>query len=256
MNWLLLDVGNTTLKWALIEPSQAPPDASIAAAGSALPASLTQRQGIQAIDEAALKSTLASELVRAFSRIATDPKSSTPGATWGCAVAAADKTASIEAAVRAAGSPPVHWLGATKQFQYSGITLRNGYRNPEQLGSDRWHAMIGARARYADIALLVINAGTATTVDAIDADGRFLGGVIAPGLQMMRAALAQGTARLPLAAGEYVELPDNTDAAAFAMAVYAGGAVKAFKTTPLLSVEEGVEAMRKAQGAGYRRPGG
>jgi uncharacterized protein with GYD domain len=64
-----------------------------------------------------------------------------------------------------------------------------------------------------------------------------------------------------LAFGEYdivgvVELPDNTDAAAFAMAVYAGGAVKAFKTTPLLSVEEGVEAMRKAQEAGYRRPGG
>ena len=64
-----------------------------------------------------------------------------------------------------------------------------------------------------------------------------------------------------LAFGEYdivgvVELPENTDAAAFAMAVYAGGAVKAFKTTPLLSVEEGVEAMRKAQGAGYRRPGG
>ena len=64
-----------------------------------------------------------------------------------------------------------------------------------------------------------------------------------------------------LAFGEYdiiavVELPENTDAAAFSMAVAAAGAVKAFKTTPLLSVEEGVEAMRKAQGAGYRRPGG
>jgi hypothetical protein len=40
------------------------------------------------------------------------------------------------------------------------------------------------------------------------------------------------------------------------MAVAAGGACKAFKTTPLLSVEEGVEAMRKAQGAEYRRPSG
>lgn len=64
-----------------------------------------------------------------------------------------------------------------------------------------------------------------------------------------------------LAFGEYdtiavVELPENTDAAAFAMAAAAGGAVKAFKTTPLLTVEEGVEAMRKAQGAGYRPPGG
>jgi uncharacterized protein with GYD domain len=64
-----------------------------------------------------------------------------------------------------------------------------------------------------------------------------------------------------LAFGEYdvisvVEMPDNTNAAAFAMAAAAGGAMKAFKTTPLLSVEEGVEAMRKAQGAGYRPPGG
>ena len=67
--------------------------------------------------------------------------------------------------------------------------------------------------------------------------------------------------RSGLTFGEYdivgvVELPENTDAAAFSMAVAAGGAVKAFKTTPLLSVEEGVEAMRKAQGAGYRRPSG
>jgi uncharacterized protein with GYD domain len=64
-----------------------------------------------------------------------------------------------------------------------------------------------------------------------------------------------------LAFGEYdivgvVELPENTDAAAFSMAIAAGGAAKTFKTTPLLSVEEGVEAMRKAQEAGYRRPGG
>ena len=64
-----------------------------------------------------------------------------------------------------------------------------------------------------------------------------------------------------LAFGEYdivgvVELPENTDAAAFSMAIAAGGAAKTFKTTPLLSVEEGVEAMRKAQAAGYRRPGG
>ena len=63
-----------------------------------------------------------------------------------------------------------------------------------------------------------------------------------------------------LAFGEYdivgvIEMPENTDAAAFAMATAAGGALKAFKTTPLLSMEEGVEAMRKAQEAGYR-PGG
>ena len=64
-----------------------------------------------------------------------------------------------------------------------------------------------------------------------------------------------------LAFGEYdivgvIAMPENTDAAAFVMAAAAGGALKAFKTTPLLSIEEGVEAMRKAQAAGYRPPGG
>lgn len=52
-----------------------------------------------------------------------------------------------------------------------------------------------------------------------------------------------------------VEMPDNVDAAAFALAVAAGGACKTFKTTPLLTMQEGIEAMRKAQGAGYQPPG-
>ena len=50
------------------------------------------------------------------------------------------------------------------------------------------------------------------------------------------------------------ELPDNISASAFAMAVIAGGAVKSYKTTPLLSIEEGIEAMRKGTAAGYRPP--
>lgn len=49
-----------------------------------------------------------------------------------------------------------------------------------------------------------------------------------------------------------VEMPTNVDATAIAMAFAAGGACKSVKTTPLLTIEEGVEAMRKASGAGYR----
>jgi uncharacterized protein with GYD domain len=60
--------------------------------------------------------------------------------------------------------------------------------------------------------------------------------------------------------GEYdvvalVQMPDNVGAAAFAAAAAAGGAVKAIKTTPLLTAEEGIEFLRKAGGAGYRPPG-
>ena len=53
-----------------------------------------------------------------------------------------------------------------------------------------------------------------------------------------------------------IEAPDNVTMAALAMAVGAGGALKDFKTTVLLSMEEAMEAMRKAGGAGYRPPGG
>jgi hypothetical protein len=51
------------------------------------------------------------------------------------------------------------------------------------------------------------------------------------------------------------EMPDNISAAAFSLATSAGGALKAIKTTPLLTIEEGLEAMKQAAGAGYRPPG-
>ena len=62
-----------------------------------------------------------------------------------------------------------------------------------------------------------------------------------------------------LSFGEYdvvgiVEMPDNVSAAAFAIAAAAGGGLKAIKTTPLLSVAEGIEAMKKAGGSGYKPP--
>ena len=52
-----------------------------------------------------------------------------------------------------------------------------------------------------------------------------------------------------------MEMPDNVSAAAFSLAGSAGGGIKAVKTTPLLTIDEGIEAMRKAAGAGYRPPG-
>jgi len=59
--------------------------------------------------------------------------------------------------------------------------------------------------------------------------------------------------------GEYdvvmiAEMPDNVGAAALSLAASAGGAVKTIKTTPLMTVEEGIEAMRKAATSGYRPP--
>ena len=62
-----------------------------------------------------------------------------------------------------------------------------------------------------------------------------------------------------MAFGEYdvvaiLEMPDNVSAAAFSMAASSGGHLRAAKTTPLMTMEEGVEAMKKAGQAGYQPP--
>ncbi len=198
MSWLLLDAGNTALKWELTCPAAArwreadTPEAATAHANL---------RGSIAMDDPQLAAKLLAELERA----------GTPTSIVGCAVTSEERVDAIDAAMRAAGLQKVQWLGAAAQFDHDGIRLRNSYRNPLQLGPDRWHALIGARARFPQGVLAVINAGTATTVDGLNEDGRFVGGIIAPGIDLMRTSLAQGTARLPLAAGEYVAHPDNSD---------------------------------------------
>jgi type III pantothenate kinase len=97
------------------------------------------------------------------------------------------------------------WLHATAAA--GGVT--NGYSRPEQLGADRWAALVAARARHAGASLVVL-AGTATTIDQLDASGVFLGGMILPGTRLMKQALHRSTAELPLAQGEYRDSPSNT----------------------------------------------
>ena len=75
--------------------------------------------------------------------------------------------------------------------------LRNGYREPGQLGTDRWVGAIGARHVWPDTALLLVTAGTATTLDVITPDGLFAGGLILPGITLMMRALSRNTAQLP-----------------------------------------------------------
>ncbi len=75
--------------------------------------------------------------------------------------------------------------------------VRNDYRNPLQLGADRFASAIGAHALYPGEALIVATCGTATTVDAITPEGVFLGGMILPGLGLMASSLAKNTAQLP-----------------------------------------------------------
>jgi len=111
--------------------------------------------------------------------------------------------------------------------------LRNGYRNPAQLGVDRWCALIGARSLSTG-ALLVVMAGTATTIDTLDADGCFLGGLILPGQQLMLSALAENTADLPFAGGKHAQWPQSTDDAIVsgALEAQAGAIERAWARLP------------------------
>lgn len=78
--------------------------------------------------------------------------------------------------------------------------VTNAYAQPQQLGVDRWAAMVGAyaRMRSSDVAgsLCVVDAGTALTIDALEYDGRHIGGLILPGITMQRSALLDSTAEI------------------------------------------------------------
>jgi type III pantothenate kinase len=138
-----------------------------------------------------------------------------------CNVAGDAGRRAIEALARRLGTP-LDWVGA--RDRQCGVS--NGYDHPAQLGADRWAALIGARARHGG-ACLVVNAGTATTVDVLDDGGGFRGGLILPGLAMMREALAAGTANLPIEAGAYRDLPTNTfDAIASGCVQATAGAIE------------------------------
>lgn len=96
-------------------------------------------------------------------------------------------------------------IHSTKSFQ----GLRSGYKEPTTIGIDRWAAMIGARAQYSG-GLCVVDSGTATTVDLIDANGQHLGGAIMPGIYTMRRSLGKYTSALFAADGDISPFSGNT----------------------------------------------
>ena len=105
------------------------------------------------------------------------------------------------------------------------LGVRSSYRDPAQLGTDRWAALVAAHgAGPAD--QVVVNAGTALTVDALTADGEFLGGLIVPGPALMRRSLDRGTAELRLTEGAFEAFPRSTPDAITSGAIQAcAGAV-------------------------------
>lgn len=100
---------------------------------------------------------------------------------------------------------PVQWLTS---MPYA-LGLTNHYRYPEEHGADRWFNAIGSR-RFSQNSRVVLSCGTAVTVDAVTADGHYLGGTIMPGFHLMRESLVQKTANLQRPEGTRYPFPTTT----------------------------------------------
>lgn len=187
---LLVDAGNSAVKWAGLD-----------GAGTLLPGGRVVHRG--GVDVAAALSAAWAEW--------------RPARVLGCAVASREVVDAVERAAGTAGRP-VEWMRSQPAFAGNDGhgALVNGYRDPHQLGADRWHALLGACACVPGRSFVVANAGTATTVDCVrvaEGAARFVGGCIAPGVRLMLESLARGTAGLPLATGAPADFPDSTDTA-------------------------------------------
>jgi len=167
---LLIDAGNSTLKWAVVEAGQ------------------WHAQGrSDYADWSALQAQLTSG-THCFIASVADPV----------------REQQLAGLLDGTGIAPI-WLKAEPYF----ADLQNTYLNPQQLGVDRWMGLIAARQRTRE-PVLVVSVGTALTVDSLSADGVFLGGVIVPGLTLMRQALLQGTAQIAEAGGRWQAFPRTT----------------------------------------------
>ncbi len=145
-------------------------------------------------------------------------KLKTPSGIWVCNVAG-DKV----------GETLAHWTlenwGLQPHFartQVQALGVRNAYAQPTQLGVDRWVAMIAAHKLYRG-AVCVVDCGTAMTLDVVAQDGEHLGGIIAPGISLMRDSLLRRTKGIVPTQGASASLLARSTADAVAAGtLYAG----------------------------------
>lgn len=184
MKTLLIDLGNTALKWCVPGEEESPKTVVHRGAGGGWK----------------------KPLYDAWLREA-------PQRVVGCTVAAPEIALS---ATKFFNEHSIRWEWVRPQRVFAGPAFRlfNAYARPEQLGSDRWNAAIGAVAAAPGASLLVVQMGTAATVDAIAYEGggcyRFLGGRIAPGPTLMQRSIDFGIPSISSALGEREAFPKST----------------------------------------------
>ena len=167
---LLLDAGNTRLKWVVVEGGRWREQGS---------ANYTDLSALAQALKAGIDCYVAS-------------------------VASEQQEQQINALLAPFAITP-RWLAAEAQT----LDITNSYVNPQQLGVDRWMGLLAARRRT-EATTLVVSVGTAMTVDALSGDGVFLGGLIVPGISMMQQALRHGTSSVAEVSGTWQTFPRST----------------------------------------------
>jgi type III pantothenate kinase len=195
---LLIDSGNTRIKWALVEGTD------------------WLCNGILPVEEAGELSHHLVAHCNQFNAAWQDIEQA-----WVSNVAGEEVGLHIRG-IFAHGNIKPHFIVAREEQ----CGVHNGYSPPGQLGSDRWAALIGAW-HLMNGECLVVNCGTATTIDALSGKGEFMGGLILPGLDLMLGSLYEKTAQLMTDKGEYVLFPKNTADAMFSGVIQAScGAIQ------------------------------
>lgn len=169
---LLIDAGNSRLKWALWDA-----DAATLSSGAAR----FLKQGVLALSVLRRSPALLQALFKGL-----------PEGTriFACSVAGAALERHVRAAASRAHLPRPYFVRTTARA----AGVRNAYAEPWRLGADRWVALIGAHVAWPRQALCLVGIGSALTIDLLAPDGRHLGGCIVPGPQMMIESLLRETA--------------------------------------------------------------
>lgn len=174
---LLLDLGNTRLKWAMREGST------------------WHAQGAVGWNEDVVLA-----LHDAWRKLPV------PRDAFGASVVDGGREAQVAAVVTACFARETQWLRTPAQA----CGVRNAYAEPHRLGVDRFLAMVAAHAET-PVACVLAGVGTALTLDAMTADGHHLGGLIAPGPQLMQQSLLGATSRIQVERpGRVLDAADNT----------------------------------------------
>ena len=188
---LLLDIGNTRVKWARVESNIFISGQAIAHKSSKFIRIIEQQWiALSTPDNLAISSVTAKHIAEQVITLAQQ--------LW----------------------PDIKVIIAKSSAQ--AFSVSNAYPQPEKLGIDRWLGLIAWQHYYPNQCGGIVDCGTAITIDCINNNGEHLGGVISPGLQLMKQALQHSTEALPLTTEHYsAALSNTTESAIYSGTLYA-----------------------------------